>query len=123
MCGEVLVVVYKQCCAPTRVLHLERSIGIALYAALAVAVQVQVYPVGLKHLRLAVFDVYLSGHGFVALFHAGYALAHLYGLHPWTRHIAKAEGCCHCAEIGDVLREHLHVGSAQSQQLNLLGTG
>ena len=115
MTCQVLVVVYKQGGAPTRVLHLESCIGVALYASLAISIQVQVYPVSLGHLWLAVFNVYLSGHCLVTLLYAGNTLAYLYGLHPWPWYISKSIRCCYGAEVGDVFCEHLHISAAESQ--------
>ena len=73
-------------------------------------------------LGLEILHVDLSGHGLVAVLHAGIALAHLYAFHPRAGHIAQGIGYCGTTEVGEVLGEHLHVFATESEQLDLLGT-
>ena len=92
---------------------------VSLQARLAVGVEVGVELLGVVGLQ--VLNVNLAGDALVAVLHRRCTLRHLYALHPRARHVVERVGQGTAPQVGQLLGEHLHVGAAEAQQLDLLG--
>ena len=117
-----LVIVRQQGRSPT-LTDVECGIGIAFQTGIAVAIQVEEEQIRLVLLRFLILHVDLSRHGFITILHRGDTLGNLNAFHPSAGNISQAIGRSHAAEVGNVLRQHLHIAARKSQQLDLLGTG
>ena len=69
-----------------------------------------------------ILHIDLSCNGLITIQHRRRTLAHLNSLHPWTRDILHTKSLCQTTDVWGVLRQHLHIGSTQAQQPDLLSS-
>ena len=74
-------------------------------------------------LWLEIFDIDLTCDALISALHAACTLAHLNALKPRTRNIAKRIRDACTTQIWHILGEHLDIGSAQTQELDLTCSG
>ena len=80
------------------------------------------YPVGFRQLRLFKLDIDLSCDSFVAILHRRDSFGNLYALHPRTGNISQSIRGSRATIVRDILCQHLHISSGQSEQFNLFGS-
>ena len=97
-------------------MEIGHRIGLKLTHAAAIEIELHLLLV----LRLQILDVDLSRHGLVAVLDGGVALRHLDAVHPRPRDVAQGKGSSRTAEVGQQLGQHLHIGAAEAQELDLL---
>jgi len=111
--------VKKGCCRKT-VVEMYASVKVYLRLQLAILINISTHTI--CALWLKKLYVYLTRSALISVLDARRSFAHLYRLHPRSRHIAQAiwQGCA--TQIWDILREHLHISATKSKQLYLLRT-
>ena len=80
---------------------------------------IEVHRHALIIVRLQILHVDLSRNALIAVAHRRGTLRHLDTVHPRPRNIIQGIWGCRSAEVGEVFCEHLHIGSAQSQESDL----
>ena len=115
-----VILIMRQHFRTQLIVQMDVGIDIGLQAAHGVAVEV--YRQALIVIGLQVFDVNLARNTLITVADRRRALRHLYAVHPGSRDIVECKRSCRPTEVRQVLGQHLHVGAAQSQEFNLLGT-
>ena len=116
--AEVVLIMRQYLCAQL-VVEVDVGIGIGLQTAQGAAIEVHRH--SLVTVWFQILDVYLSRDALIAVTHRRRALRHLDAVHPRAGDVVERVGGCRPTEVWQVLGEHLHVGTAQSQELDLLG--
>ena len=115
---EILLIVRQHLRAEMVVqVHVTHHVGFALEAAVAINIDLQ----GGIILGLEVLHIDLAGNALGTVLDARGALANGDAFHPRPRHIAQRVGHGGTEGDGQVFEEHLHILSAETQQLDLPG--
>ena len=115
-----LVLIVCQDLGAQLVVQMDVGISIDLQTTLRITKQVDSH--ALVVIGLQVFDVNLTGDTLVAVTDRRRTFRHLNAVHPRAGNIVQRVRRCGPTEVGQILGQHLNIGAAQSQQLNLLGT-
>ena len=96
--------------------------SIEVYLSLLFAILINIRTHTICALWLEKLNIYLTRSALISVLDARSTLAHLYRLHPRTRHIAEAIRQGSSTQIRNILCEHLHISAAKSKQFYLLSS-